>query len=281
MRAGFRSLPSWKKPRVKRRRRRIALAIVVLAGLATAAPVLVRPAARALGALPPFRVQWIEVSGLLYLSPEEIRASIPVREGDNLLLLEAADIDAALRKNTRVESVRVDRYPGKLAVRVRERRTFALVNAGSLHEVDEGGTILTPLQRGLIPDRPVISGLRLPRRIAPGDRVTTSRLSDLLRLVALLEAPEVGLVSEISEIVAEGPNRAVLRTSRDQIPVLVDPERVTLSAMRAVAATLRDVREHDRRVVAVDARYRGQVVWKCAPEGALDGPRATDARGKA
>jgi len=281
MRAGFRSMPSWKKPRVKRRRRRIALAIVVLAALATAAPVLVRPAAHALGALPPFRVQWIEISGLLYLSPEEIRASIPVREGDNLLLLASADVEAALRKNTRVESARVDRYPGKLAVRVRERRTFALVNAGSLLEVDEGGTILTPLQRGLIPDRPVISGLRLPRRIAPGARVTTSRLSDLLRLVALLESPEVGLVSEISEIVAEGPNRAVLRTSRDQIPIFVDPERVTLSAMRAVAATLRDVREHDRRVVAVDARYRGQVVVKCAPEGATDVPSAADARGKA
>ena len=281
MRAGFRSLPSWKKPRVKRRRRRIALAILVLTGLASAAPILARPAARALGALPPFRVGGIEISGLLYLSPEEIRGEIPIKEGDNLLLVDASAVEAALRKNTRVESVRVDRYPGKVAVRVRERRTFALVNSGSLLEVDEGGTILTPLQRGLIPDRPVISGLKLPRRIAPGARVTTSRLADLLRLVALLETPEVGLVSEISEIVAEGPNRAVLRTSRDQIPIFVDPERVTKSAMRAVAATLRDVREHDRRVVAVDARYRGQVVVKCAPEGAVGGPGATDARGKA
>jgi len=280
MRAGFRSLPSWKKPRVKRRRRRIALAVLALTGLAAAAPFLARPAARALGTLPPFRVGGIEITGLLYLSPEEIRAGIPIREGDNLLLISGSDVEAALRKNTRVESVRVERYPGKVAVRVHERRTFALVNSGSLLEVDEGGTILTPLQRGLIPDRPVISGLRLPR-VKPGARVTTSRLGDLLRLVALLEAPEVGLVSEISEIVAEGPNRAVLRTSRDQIPIFVDPERVTLSAMRAVAATLRDVREHDRRVVAVDARYRGQVVVKCAPEGAVGGPGATDARGKA
>jgi len=280
MRAGIRSLPSWKKPRVKRRRRRIALAILVLCCLAASAPFLARPAARALGTLPPFRVGGIEITGLLYLSPEEIRAGIPVHEGDNLLLVASSDVEAALRKNTRVESVRVDRYPGKLAVRVRERRTFALVNAGTLLEVDEGGTILTPLQRGLIPDRPVISGLRLPT-VKPGARVTTSRLGDLLRLVSLLETPEVGLVSEISEIVAEGPNRAVLRTSRDQIPIFVDPERVTLSAMRAVAATLRDVREHDRRVVAVDARYRGQVVVKCAPEGAQDDSGATDARGKA
>jgi len=280
MRAGFRSLPSWKKPRVKRRRRRIALAILVLGSLTAAAPLLARPTARALGSLPPFRVGGIEITGLLYLSPEEIRAGIPVHEGDNLLLISSPDIEAALLKNTRVEAVRVDRYPGKLAVRVRERRTFALVNAGSLLEVDEGGTILTPLQRGLIPDRPVISGLRLPT-VKPGARVTTSRLSDLLHLVALLEAPEVGLVSEVSEIVAEGPNRAVLRTSLDQIPIFVDPERVTLSAMRAVAATLRDVREHDRRVMAVDARYRGQVVVKCAPEGAQDDSGAAVARAKA
>ena len=280
MRAGIRSLPSWKKPRVKRRRRRIALAVLVLTALGASAPFLARPAARALGTLPPFRVGGIEITGLLYLSPEEIRAGIPVHEGDNLLLVASSDVEAALLKNTRVEAVRVDRYPGKLAVRGRERRTFAVVNAGTLLEVDEGGTILTPLQRGLIPDRPVISGLRLPT-VKPGARVTTSRLGDLLRLVSLLETPEVGLVSEISEIVAEGPNRAVLRTSRDQIPIFVDPERVTKSAMRAVAATLRDVREHDRRIVAVDARYRGQVVVKCAPEGASDGPGATNAPGKA
>jgi cell division septal protein FtsQ len=279
MRAGFRSLPSWKIPRIKRRRRRIALVALALTGLYLAAPILARPAARLVGWLPPFRVQGIEISGLLYLSPEELRARIPVKAGDNLLLVRSREIEASLKKNSRVESVRIHRLPGTLAIRIQERRTFVLVNAGSLLEVDERGTILTPLQRGLIPDRPVVSGLRLPT-LTQGARVTTTRLRDLLRLVSLLEAPQVGLVSDISEIVADGPNRAVLRTTRDQIPILVDPERATLAAMRAVAATLRDIRERDRRVLVVDARYRGQVVVRCAPEGAANGADAAGARGR-
>lgn len=265
MRAGYRALPSWKKPALKRRRRRIALAILLTAIAAFVGPLLAKPLARSLGSFAPFRVGTVEVSGLLYLAPEEIRSRLPVREGDNLLLVSPAAIEEALEKNTRVERVQVLRFPGKLFVRVTERRTFALVNAGSLLEVDGEGTVLTPLRRGLIPDRPVITGLKV-RAVKPGARLPGQRLQDLLRLVRLLESPDVGLVSEISEIAADAPGRAVLRTSRDQIPIVVDPERVTLSAMRAVAATLRDVRERERRVLVLDARYRGQVVVRCAPE---------------
>lgn len=283
MRAGYRGLPSWKQPALRRRRRRIALAALVVAAAAVALPAAARPAQRWLGSLPPFRVGTIRISGLLYLAPEEVRAAIPAKPGDNLLTLDTGAIEAALRKNARVEDARVTRSLGTLSVRIRERRTFVLVSAGSLLEMDEQGTILTPLARGLVPDRPVVSGLRLPTA-APGARVTTERLRDLLRLVALLESPDVGLVSDVSEIVSEAPNRATLRTSADQIPILVDPERVSRAALRAVAATLRDIRGRNRRVLLVDARYRGQVVVRCAPENEAAGAAASgtaEARTKA
>lgn len=280
MRAGYRGLPTWKKPAIRRRRRRLLLGLLALALLSALIPLLARPSARWLGALPPFRVRTIEVSGLLYLSPEEVRAAIPVKEGDNLLLLDRGAVEASLLRNARIEAARVTRYPGKLSVQIRERRTFVLVSAGSLLEMDARGTILSPLERGLVPDRPVVTGIRLPTA-APGARVTTSRLRDVLRLVSLLESPDVGLLSDVSEIVSEAPNRATLRTSADQIPILVDPERVTRSALRAVAATLRDVRQRNRRVLGVDARYRGQVVVRCAPDDGVTTSDAPDARRKA
>jgi cell division septal protein FtsQ len=267
MRAGYRPRLSWRKPALARRRRRALLLVLSIALLALAAPLLGRPAARALGALAPFQVRAVELSGLLYLAPDEIRPRIPVHDGDNLLLVSPAAIEAALKKNARVLDVRVARYPGKVSVRVVERRTFALVSAGSLLEVDQEGTVLTPLRRGLIADRPVVTGLKL-RPVPPGTKLPGRRLQELLRVVRLLEAPEVGLIAEISEIAADAPGRVVLRTSRDQIPILIDPERVTLAAMRAVAATLRDVRERDRRALVLDARYRGQVVVRCAPPSA-------------
>ena len=265
MRAGYRSTPSWKKPAVKRRRRRF-IALLLLAGLVATTGRLAAPrVVTALGSLEPFQVRSIDVSGLLYLAPEEIRARIPVKIGDNLLEVDPAAVEAAIEKNARVERADVARLPGKLRVRVTERRTFVLVSAGSLLEVDAEGTVLTPLKRGLIADRPVVTGLKL-RSTAPGTRLSGDRVQDLLRLVGLLESPDVGLVSEISEIASDGPGRAILRTSRDQIPIVVDPERATLAAMRAVAATLRDVRERDRRVLTMDARYRGQIVVRCGPD---------------
>jgi POTRA domain-containing FtsQ-type protein len=265
VRAGYRTTPSWKKPAVKRRRRRF-VALLLLAGLVAVTGKLAAPrAVAALGSLEPFQVRSIDVSGLLYLAPEEIRGRIPVKIGDNLLEVDPGAVEAAIEKNARVERAEVARLPGKLRVRVTERRTFILVSAGSLLEVDAEGTVLTPLKRGLIADRPVVTGLKL-RSTAPGTRLSGERVQDLLRLVGLLESPDVGLVSEISEIASDGPGRAVLRTSRDQIPIVVDPERATLAAMRAVAATLRDVRERDRRVLTMDARYRGQIVVRCGPD---------------
>jgi cell division septal protein FtsQ len=275
VRAGYRSLPSWKKPALKRRRRRVLLLVVVVALAAVTVPLAARPAARALGSLAPFQVRSIEVSGLLYLAPEEIRSRIPARVGDNLLLVSPAAVEAALEKNARVERAQVVRVPGKLIVRVTERRTFVLVSAGSLLEVDAEGTVLTPLKRGLVADRPIVTGLKL-RPAAPGTKLTGERMEDLLHLVRLLESPDVGLISEISEIASDAPARAVLRTSRDQIPIYVDPERVNLAAMRAVAATLRDVRERDRRVLVMDARYKGQVVVRCGPDSST-GVRAASA----
>jgi cell division septal protein FtsQ len=266
MRAGYRAAPTWKQPARRRLTRRLLLAGALLGLVALLAPVVALPAAKLLGKVPGFRVRSVEVTGLLYLSPEEVRAMLPVREGDNLLLLRPDDIESALLQNARIESAAVTRRLGGVGVRLRERRPFALVSAGSLVEVDEGGVVLQPLERGLLADRPVITGLGLGA-IASGERVSSRALHDLLHLVSLLEEPQVSLIADISEIVYESRSRAVLHTSRDQIPIVVDPEQVSLVAMRALAATLRDVRARGRRVELVDARYRGQVVVRCAPGG--------------
>jgi len=276
VRAGYVGNPSWKRPARRRRNRRI-LALLLAAGVCVIAlRFLGAPVARALGALPPFRADAIELTGLLYLSPEEVRARIPVREGENLLLLDPRKIEAALREHPRIEDARVSRFPGRLRVDIRERRTFLLVNAGTLLELGQDGTILSPLEQGLVADRPVLSGLSFPTS-RPGARVTTPRLAGVLHLVSILDSPDVSLVSEISEIVSEDANRVVLRTARDQIPIVVDPERATVAGMRALSAALKDLRGHDRRVLLMDARYRGQLVVRCAP---VDSVSAGVARGK-
>ena len=263
MRAGYCGTPTWKQPARRRLVRRILLGGAVLGLTALAIPVTAVPAARLLGRLPIFSVHSVEVNGLLYLSYEEVRATLPVREGDNILLLRPADVEEALRQNARIEDAEVMRRLGGISVRVRERRPFALVSAGSLVEVDEHGMVLEPLERGLLADRPVITGLKIGAA-KEGSRISNPALGDLLRLVSLLESPQVDLIADISDIVSESRSQAVLHTAREQIPIVVDPEQASLAAMRALAATLRDLRARGRSVEMVDARYRGQVVVRCA-----------------
>ena len=277
MRAGYAGLPTYKRPARKRRNRRILLLGALLLLITLAAPLLGAPCARGLGVIPLFRAERIEVTGLLYLSPDEVRSWIPVRERENLLLVHPDEVASALELHPRIAGARVSRHPGRLRIDVTERRTFLLVNAGTLLEVDRSGTILSPLDRGLVADRPVLSGVPFPT-VKPGARVTTARLRDILHLVEVLDSPEVGLVSDVSEVVSEDPHRAILRLSRDHIPVTVDPQRATVASMRALSAALRDLRERERHVLSVDARYRGQVVVRCAPEDSVSAavpPRGT------
>lgn len=273
MRAGYRGTPTWKQPARRRLVRRILLGGAVLGLVALAVPVAAVPAARLLGRLPIFSVHSVELNGLLYLSYEEVRAMLPVREGDNILLLRPADAEEALRQNARIENAEVTRRLGGISVRILERRPFALVSAGSLVEVDEHGTVLEPLERGLLADRPVITGLKIGS-VKEGSRIANPALGDLLRLVSLLESPQVDLIADISDIVSESRSQAVLHTAREQTPIVVDPEQASLASMRALAATLRDVRARGRSVEIVDARYRGQVVVRCAhgEKPALVGP---------
>jgi hypothetical protein len=265
MRAGYRTLQRVRAPERRRRHRRILAALLLVALVVAAAPRLAGPAARALGRVPLFQVRHVEVSGCINLAPEDVLASLPVSIGDNLLLLDPARLVGAVRQNARVDEAWVSRTPGTLHVRVRERRTFVLLSAGALLECDSTGVILPPLRLGPVPDRPVVTGLALPTR-RPGARITTARLRDVLALAVQLEAPGVGLLHEISEIAASDPREITLRTSRDQIPIFIDPLRTTPASLRALAVSLRDVRERHRPVLSMDVRFRGQVVVRCAPD---------------
>jgi len=275
VRAGCRTTARLKLPERRRRNRRIAVSAVLLILALWGLTKLARPAATVLGKLPLFQAGRVEVTGLFYLTRDEIRPSIPVSDGESLFEVRPAEIVRALTRNPRIESASVLFLPAAVRVSVRERRPFVLVNAGGLLEVDSTGTILPPLARGLIADRPVVTGLPIAAW-PPGTRVTVPRFDDVLRVVSLLESPDVGLLPEISEIVANDPRWFVLRTSRDQIPILIDPKGLTPRCMRALAATLRDLRDRDRRVLGLDARYRGQVIVRCAPDSLGEAPAVRD-----
>ena len=265
MRVGTRTVQQFRLSQRRRSKRRILVVAVLILAAAFWLPRLGAPLSRLLGRTPLFQAERVEVTGLLYLSRQEIRSAIPVKDGQSLFTVRPAEIVRSLERNPRIENASVTFAASTVRVNVRERRPFVLLHVGALVEVDSAGTILQPLARGLIADRPVVEGLSLSSR-RPGSRIQSPRFAEIRDLVIALESPDIGLLPEISEIIATDPRWLVLRTSRDQIPILIDPERITSRCLKALAVTLRDLREHDRRVLAVDARYRGQVIVRCAPE---------------
>ena len=265
MRAGYRTAALLRLPERRRRNRRIfAVAMLLLLG-GWGLTRLAAPARRALGSMPMFQAGRVEVTGLFYLPSDEVRSAIAVRQGESLFEVRPSEIIRSLKRNPRIESASVQLLPAEIRVAVRERKPFVLLSAGMLFEVDSTGIILPPIARGWIADRPVVTGLQVPTR-TPGERIATPRFLDVLRVVVQLEDPDVDLLPEISEIVASDPRWLVLRTSRDQIPILIDPEQSTPRCLRALAATLRDLRARDRKILGIDARFRGQVVVRCAPD---------------
>ena len=132
MRAGYRTLQRVRAPERRRRNRRILAALLLVALLGAAAPHFAGPAARALGRVPLFQVRRIEVAGCVDLAPQDVRASLPVSIGDNLLLLDPPRLVGAVCRNARVDEAWISRTPGTLRVRVRERRTFVLLSKGRL-----------------------------------------------------------------------------------------------------------------------------------------------------
>src|SRR5690606_24041218 len=89
---------------------------------------------------PRFAIAHIEVSGNQVLSADQVRASLPVRTGDNVF---EADLDAiveAVRANPWVASARAHRVlPHTIVVDIREHVPAAIVQLGPLYLVDAEG----------------------------------------------------------------------------------------------------------------------------------------------
>lgn len=89
---------------------------------------------------PRFAVAEIQVNGNQVLSTDQVRASLPVRIGDNVF---EADLDAvveALRANPWIASASAHRMlPHTIVVEIREHVPAAIVQLGSLYLVDAEG----------------------------------------------------------------------------------------------------------------------------------------------
>ena len=96
MRAGCRATTRLRLPERRRRNRRVLAAVLLLSLAAWGLTRLAGPASRTLGTMPLFQAGRVEVTGLHYLSRDEVRSAIAVRDGESLFRVRPAEIERTL-----------------------------------------------------------------------------------------------------------------------------------------------------------------------------------------
>ncbi len=231
----------WTAPRARRRGPKpgwIALAVL-------AAACLLFAGRDRLARTAPYRVLFTvartSVEGCEYLGEAEVRKAAGLDRPVDFLRVDLARARRRLSKSPRIEQATVGRaFPRRIVIRVVERRPVAVVRGGRLFETDARGVILPPLVSGVMPDVPVVSGVRVADA-RPGKAIADPRFARALRHLAALARPEVGLAHPVSQVDVADAGRTVVTLAPEGIDVILPaepPMARTLSALRVVLADL-------------------------------------------
>ena len=209
---------------------------------------------------PFLRVRGVEVRGQRLLTAAQVQDWIGAQVGAPLLEIEPAALAARLREHPRVRNAWVSRGADRrLHVVVEERRSRALVLAGTLVEVDADGVVLPPLAGCGLPDLPILTGssTRLP---VPGELLVQPAVRRTLELLERLEDRDTAFVMRIAEIdLHQAPLLSVLLIGSGHV-LTGHFDSFTPEKLDALHAVLEDLDRRDLRGLQIDLRFEGQLV---------------------
>lgn len=142
---------------------------------------------------PRFAIAHIEFVGNQHRSAEQLRAELPIADGQNLFTTHLGRAASALRQDPWLASVDVSReLPNTLIVTVTERIAVAVVDLGGFYLADETGT---PFKRvdvaiGEGANLPIVTGLGREEFLADGDATASTVRAALAALTAWSTQPE-------------------------------------------------------------------------------------------
>ena len=206
---------------------------------------------------PAFRVERVEVSGTVYVTPDEVVRLADVSP-EASVWDDPAEWEARVAGHPMIIEARVRRNGMHgVEIRVVEERPVALVATPTLVAVNAEGRVLplNPWERGV--DLPIVRG----EAELHADIVVSQAHRDIAGLLGRLGSYDAAFVDQISEI---------WWTDQGALEILMLPsahaERIVLSAaspvqgLRRVELALNEA--GDRRVELADARFEDRVVLR-------------------
>lgn len=155
-------------------------------------------------------VQAIEISGAIRLDTADVISRSGIKAGMSLFAVNPEKVVAALRANPLVERVKVKRSLGRVSLEVVEREAVAVVNVGSVYQVDREG-VLFDMPRGSYVRLPVISGLRDTLGSDGLRRLTRASQRRLARLRDELDESDTAWLNHLAQADFSGHERVLMR----------------------------------------------------------------------
>lgn len=274
MKSAYQGRALWTAPRP--RRRGIKPGWIVLFVLATGG--LAWGGRDRLARTAPYRLAFIvprvAVVGSVYLGEREVRQAAGLDRPVDFLRADLEKARVRLLKSPRVERARIVRaLPRRIVIEIVERRPVAVVRGGRMFETDGRGVILPPLVRGVTPDVPVVSGVKIADA-RPGRTIADPRFARALRHLRALARPAVGLPHPISQVDVSDADRTVVTLAPDGVDVFLPKEPPSERILSALRVVLGDLASRGQSAATID--MTGSEVIAVRPLPAAASAQAAD-----
>lgn len=201
-----------------------------------------------------FGIEQVSLTGHRFTADADLFAALDLKSARSLVSFDADATGKRLQRLPWVQSVEITRvWPGQLAIRVKERKAFAVWERGEVTDlVDATGRVLGPVKRDAPLDLPHIAGeganagaapllttlgrhpeiaARVQRAVRVGDRRWTLELKGGGRI----HLPSDGEASALARLAAEPPLLALL-DAPGRVIDLRSPSRVAVRQLDGGAA---------------------------------------------
>ena len=202
---------------------------------------------------PYFALKTIEIQGNTRLSSREVLEIAGLTEGVNTLALSIDDVEAALKANSWVEGVSVQRVlPDTLIVGVKEYvPAFWRQHNGLLHYADERGNVIAPVVLGKFASLPTLE-------VEPGAEDSTGALPDLVR--SLRESHLSVSMGSVSWVRLSASRGVEVFVDNDRLKISIGLEE-WMANLRRLELTLADLGRRGELSEVREIRAQGSNVW--------------------
>lgn len=203
-------------------------------------------------------VEVTEANGACRVSGEWVRQALEPLEGNNLVRLSLAEAAARVERNPWIESVEMAKeLPGRLRVKVAERRPVALLFAGGkLVYADSEGRAIAPVSTPAELEEARSAGLLVVSFVHPphGEGVESA-----LKVAAELGRVQPTWSAKLERIEVLGEKDFRLHTDALPFPLLVTSGQVAPKVERLVEL-LPELSRRYPKIEAVDLRFSRRIV---------------------